>query len=76
MFSVNFYASCFVSRETQLGKNLIKLDWEKAVYRLLFTLANTLKALDLSSATAQVAPDLFKALAILSDTTVRRSAVD
>ena len=35
-----------------------------------------LKALDISSATAQVAPDLLKALAILSDTTVRRSAVD
>ena len=42
MFSVNFYASCLVSRETRLGKNLIKLDWEKAVYRPLFTLANTL----------------------------------
>ena len=34
------------------------------------------KALDISSATARVAPDQFKALAILSDTTVRRSAVD
>ena len=35
-----------------------------------------LKALDISSATAWVAPDLLKALAILSDTTARRSAVD
>ena len=35
------------------------------------------KVLDISSATAQVvAPDLLKAPAILSDTTVRRSAVD
>ena len=34
------------------------------------------KALDISSATAVVAPDLLKALAILSDTTVTRSAVD
>ena len=34
------------------------------------------KALGISSATGQVAPDLLKALAILSDTTVRRSAVD
>ena len=34
------------------------------------------KALDVSSATAQVAPHLLKALAILSDTTVRRSPVD
>ena len=33
-------------------------------------------ALDISSATARVAPYLLKALAILSDTTVRRSAVD
>ena len=34
------------------------------------------KALDIPSATARVAPELLKALAILSDTTVRRSAVD
>ena len=34
------------------------------------------KALDISSATARVAPDLLIALAILSDKTFRRSAVD
>ena len=34
------------------------------------------KALDISSAATQVAPDALKALAILSDTTVRRSTVD
>ena len=34
------------------------------------------KALDIWSATARVAADLLKALAILSDTTVRRSAID
>ena len=34
------------------------------------------KPSDISSATAQVDPDLLKALAILSDTTVRRSTVD
>ena len=34
------------------------------------------KALDISSATAGVAPDRLKALAILSGTTVRRSAVN
>ena len=34
------------------------------------------KALGISSATARVAQDLLKALAILSDTTGRRSAVD
>ena len=34
------------------------------------------KALDILSATARVAPDLLKALIILSNTTVRRSTVD
>ena len=34
------------------------------------------KALDISSATARVASDLLKTLVILSNTTVRRSAVD
>ena len=28
--------------KTQLRKKLIRLDWEKSVYRLLFMLANTL----------------------------------
>ena len=42
MFTVNFYASCFVSRGNSIGKKFIRLDWEKAVYRSLFTLANTL----------------------------------
>ena len=37
---------------------------------------NPIKSLITSSATAQVAPDLLKALAILSDRAVRRSAVD
>ena len=32
--------------------------------------------MDISIPTAQVAPDMLKALAILSDTTVRRSGVD
>ena len=36
----------------------------------------TLSALNISSATAWVAPDLLKTLAILSYTTVRRCAVD
>ena len=34
------------------------------------------KTLDMASATTRVAPDLLKALAILSDTTVRKSSVD
>ena len=29
--------------EIQLGKNLLRLDWEKAAYRPLFKLANILK---------------------------------
>ena len=29
--------------QIQLGKDLLRLDWEKVVYRSLFTLANTLK---------------------------------
>ena len=37
---------------------------------------NLSKAVNVSSATARVAPDLPKALAILSDAPVRRSAVD
>ena len=35
-----------------------------------------MKALDISSATARVAPDPLKLSAILSDTVVRRAAVD
>ena len=31
--------------EIQLGKSLLRLDWEKAVYRPLFILVNTLKPL-------------------------------
>ena len=37
---------------------------------------NTVKSLGYISATARVAPDLLKALATLSDTTLKRSAVD
>ena len=37
---------------------------------------NPVKALDISSATASAASDLLKALDILPDTTVRRTAVD
>ena len=44
--------------------------WRRPAYQTLS------KALDRSSATAWVAPDLLNAPAILSDTIVRRSAVD
>ena len=42
MFTVNFYAIWFDSRGNSTGNKLLTLDWEKAVYWLLFTLANTL----------------------------------
>ena len=42
MFAVNYCASCFDIRGNSIGKNLVRLNWEKAVYRPLFTLANTL----------------------------------
>ena len=40
------------------------------------SMPNLVKSLECSIATPQVAPDVLKALAILSDTTVRRSVVD
>ena len=44
--------------------------WRRPAFKTLS------KTLDISSATAWVVPDWLNALAILSDTTVRRSAVD
>ena len=40
------------------------------------SMSNLVKALNISTATAQVAQDLLKALTILSDATVRRYVVD
>ena len=39
----NFMRVVLQVGEIQLGKNQVRLDWEKAVYRLLFTLVNTLR---------------------------------
>ena len=50
--------------------NSIRLKFVKKIFQTLS------KALDVSSATAQVAPDMLKAPAILSDTIVRGSAVN
>ena len=68
--------SCPFLRKEEIGPNIwpeipqdLSLCWIPACRTLS-------KALDISSATALVAPDLLKALAILSDTTVRRPAVD
>ena len=40
------------------------------------SMLNSVEVLDISGATAQVAPDLLRGLAILLDATVRSSAVD
>ena len=42
MFTVNFYATCFVSRGNSIGKKFIRFDREKAACQSLFTLANTM----------------------------------
>ena len=42
MFAVNFCTSCFISRGNSIGKKVIRLNWEKVIYWLLFMLANTL----------------------------------
>ena len=68
--------SCLFLRKEELRQNIrpeIPQDlslWRRPTCQTMST------ALDISSATTRVAPDLLKALAILSDTTVRRSAVD
>ena len=42
MFAISFYGSCFVNRGNSIGKKFTRPDWEKAIYRSLFMLANTL----------------------------------
>ena len=67
-------------RTTRRKKELRPDIWPEIPSDLKFvkkTTCETLpEVLDISSATAEVAPHLLKALSILSDTTVRRSAVD
>ena len=41
MFSVNFYVSCFDIIRNSIGKKLIRLDWEEAVYQPLFKLTTS-----------------------------------
>ena len=53
-----------------------KTTWSCLLLRKEEIRQNIWPACQKSSATARVAPDLLKALAILSDTTVRGSAVD
>ena len=52
-------------------RNSVRLNFVKKT-----SMANPVKSLGYISATVWVAPDLFKGLVILSDTTVRGSAVD
>ena len=61
-----------LNKAKHLTWNSIRLKFVKKTSKSYKTLS---KALDISSATARVAPDLLKALAVLSDTTIRRSAV-
>ena len=68
--------SCLLLRIEEVRANIWpENQWNLSLWRRL-TCRTLSKPLDISSATARVAPDLLKALAILLDTTVRRSAVD
>ena len=60
-------------KKKYLTQNSIRYKFVKKANIRFGTLS---KALDISSVTAGVAPHLLKALAILSDTTVRRSATN
>ena len=67
---------CLLLRKEEIRLNIWpEILWELRLWRRppCQTLS---KALDMSSTTAQVARDLLKAPAILSNTTIRRSAVD
>ena len=68
--------SCLLLRIEEIRANIWpENQWDLSLRRRL-TCQTLSKPLDISSAAARVAPDLLKALAVLSDTTVRRSAVD
>ena len=73
-----YFCKNFSSRITQshllLTKDEPEIPQDLSLWRR--PICQTLsKALDMSSATARVAPDLLKIVAILSDRTTRRSAV-
>ena len=74
-FSSKTTRSRLLLRKEEIRPNI----WPEISYELTLwrrPACHTLsKALDISIATARVAPDLLKVLAILSDTTIRRSAV-
>ena len=68
--------SCLLLRKEEVWPNI----WPEIPQRFSLqrrpTCQTLSKALDISTASAGVAPDLLRALAVLSVTTVRRSAVD
>ena len=68
--------SCLLLRKEKIRPNICpEIQYDRSLWRRLA--CQTLsKALDISTTTAQVAPDLLKALAILSGTTIRKSTVD
>ena len=75
-FSSRNTRSCLLLRIEEIRGNIWpKNQWDLSLRRRL-TCQTLSKPLDISSATTRVAPDLLKVLAILLDTTVRRSAVD
>ena len=69
--------SCLLLRIEEIRANIWpENQWDLISLQRRLTCQTLSKPLDISSATARVAPDLLKVVAILSDTTVRRSAVD
>ena len=67
--------NCLLVRKDKLRPNIL-LEIPKDLILRRPACQTASKAVDISSATARVTPDLFKTIAILSDTTVRKSAVD
>ena len=68
--------SCLLLRKEEIRPTIwLEIAWDLRLWRR--PASQTLsKALDMSSAAARIAPDLLKALTILSDTAVRRTSVD
>ena len=67
--------SCLSLRKDEIKPNIWPgIPWELSSWRQ--SCQTLLKVLVISRATARVALDLLKTLSVLSDTTVRRSAVD
>ena len=68
--------SCLLIKIEEIRANIwSENQWDLGLWRRP-TCQTLSKDLDISSATAQAAPDMLKALAILSNTTVRGSPVD